>query len=267
MIPKIIHYVWLGGEMPQKYQQYIDGWRTLMPDYTFMLWNESNFDISVSRYATEANAYNKPGFVSDYIRVSVLEEYGGIYLDTDVEVLKPFDDLLDNEFFIGFENDANVGTAIIGSEPHHNFISGMKEFYLTQPFLKNGKPNMKMMPSTSYFTYFLHRDYGLKLKSVCQNLCDSQGSKIAIYSEDYFSPLNFNSNKETITSNTYAVHRFANSWSSNSARRVQKFVNGVRKLVGKRIFASFSRLFIKVCFKMIKRDLKKQAKHKNSCNI
>ncbi|MDE6356270.1 MAG: glycosyl transferase [Clostridia bacterium] len=259
MIPKIIHYVWLGGkELPDKYKQYIDGWKKLMPDYTIMEWNESNFDFSESVYATQAYKLKKFGFVPDYIRVAVLEQYGGFYLDTDVEVLKSFDELLNNQFVIGFENDANVETAILGSEPHHPYCQTLMKFYKKFPFTKKDKPNLT--PSPIYFTYFLRRDYSLKLKPEYQLLKDKNGSEVAVYPPEYFTPLNFNTHEEHITENSYAVHRFANSWQSKKLKTAQDFVDGLRKVFGKKIFASFTRTYVRDGCRKVKRFVKKANK-------
>lgn len=256
MIPKIIHYVWLGGEMPRRFKDYIDGWKKLMPDFIFMKWDENNFDICQCAYALEAYNHKKFGFVADYIRIFALEKYGGIYLDTDVEVMRSFDDLLDNEFFIGFENDANVGTAVIGSRAHHPLLKTALDFYLACPFVINGKLNCT--PNTSYLTYFLYRDYNMRIKPEYQRLTDKDGHYVTVFGTEYFSPYNFNTKKEAITDDTHAVHRFANSWSSKSLKRTQSVVNGIRKAVGKRIFAAFSRVYIRGEFQKIRRLLCRQ---------
>lgn len=252
MIPKIIHYVWLGDEMPQRFKDYIDNWKKIMPNYTFMNWNQNNFDFSGCRFAREAYDNKKFGFVADYIRVAVLEQYGGIYLDTDVEAVRPFDELLsDNDFFIGFENDANLGTAVLGCVPHHTLCKSMLNFYDSCPFIVDGKLNC--IPNTSYFTYLTYDYYKMKLKPVLQKLKGADGQSVTVFGTEYFSPLNFNTKKENVTENTFAVHRFANSWSSKSLKRTQNFVNGIRKIVGGRIFAAFSRSYIKGEFRKIRR--------------
>lgn len=261
MIPKIIHYVWLGGVMPETYQNYIDGWKKLMPDYEFMRWSADNFDFSQCKYATEAYEHKKYSFIADYIRVAVLEEYGGIYLDTDVEVIKPFDDLLENEFFLGFENDANVGTAVLGSIPHHALLKTMLDLYHTKSFLKRGKPDLTT--NTMYFTLFLLSDFGMIIRPFVQDLTDKEGNKVKVFSTDYFAPLNFNTKKEERTANTYSVHRYANSWSSKSLKLGQSMANGLRKIVGKRIFAALSRAAIKIYLRQVRYSLKKKNKQKS----
>lgn len=258
-IPKILHYVWLGGKpLPARYAEYIEGWKRLMPDYTVMEWNESNFDFSRSRYASQAYERKKFGFVPDYIRVAVLEQYGGIYLDADVEVLKPFDELLSDDMFVCFENDCNVETAVLGSMPHHPYFKKMKQVYEALSFVKNNG-ELNLMPSPFYFTCILYGDYGLKLKPVAQTLSGKDGESIGVYTADYFAPIEFVTNELRVSDNTYCVHRFSNSWSGKKQLREQNFIRGVRKLFGKKIFASFTRAYSKSCYRKIMRQLKKSS--------
>lgn len=174
MIPKILHYVWLGGKtVPEKFQAYIAGWKKLMPDYTVMEWTERNFDFSASKYAVQAYECKKYGFTADYIRVAVLERYGGIYLDTDVEAFKPFDEFLNEQFFTGFENDVYVQTAVLGSEAHHPLLKELLNFYLKVPFAEGGK--VDLTPNPFYLTYFLRRDYKMILQASTQHLTAGGG--------------------------------------------------------------------------------------------
>ena len=115
MIPKVIHYVGLGGgAKPPLFSRCLESWKAHCPDYEIREWNESNFDFSDNAFAVQAYRAKKYGYVADYIRLRVLYEYGGIYPDTDVEMVKPFDDLLANDFFLSFENDVYVETATLG---------------------------------------------------------------------------------------------------------------------------------------------------------
>ena len=121
MIPKTIHYCWFGrGKMPEQAERCIASWRKFMPDWNYRLWNDYNFDLSLNAYAREAYEARKFAFVSDYVRLWALEREGGVYLDTDVEVFKPFDDLLGYQAFAGFEGSKHcpVGTCVMASEAH-----------------------------------------------------------------------------------------------------------------------------------------------------
>ena len=256
VIPKIIHYIWLGGkELPQKFCAYREKAQRLMPDYEIKVWTEENFDFSDCPYAVEAYERKKFGFVSDYIRVAVLEQYGGIYLDTDVEVLCPFNALLGEEFFTGFENDAYVQTAVLGSIPHHPLVQTLLNFYRSRSFLKKGKP--ELIPNPLYFTFFLRRDYGLRLKSEFQRLEGRAGS-VTAYDRSCFAPVDFTTGKEKRGDFTFAAHRFANSWSGKSQRMQQKLTRLARYLFGRRIFAAFTRAYTKRVCRKLNRELKKR---------
>lgn len=256
MIPKIIHYVWLGNkEMPDEYKNYINKWKELMPDYTFMLWTDKNFDITKSKYSMQAYQNKKWGFVPDYIRVAVLEEYGGIYLDTDVEVVKRFDDLLDNDFFISFENDAYVETAVIGSKPHHQYLKTLMNFYENHSFQKS-KNKLNLTPSPVYFTYYLKKHFNLDLHEKNQVLSNGSDT-INVYTTDYFAPINFTTKILTQTKNTYTIHHFANSWAGSKQKFTEKFTKGVYKIFGKKIFGNFTRMYLKNQFKKLRKIEKK----------
>ena len=130
MIPKIIHYVWVGGNPKSKeIQRCMKTWQKHLKDYKIIEWNESNFDMNQNEYLRQAYKAKKWAFVSDYIRAKVIYEMGGIYLDTDVIVLDDLKDLLSNQVFVGFENPENPFTAVFGAVPHHPLIKKMLDYY------------------------------------------------------------------------------------------------------------------------------------------
>lgn len=119
MIPKIIHYCWFGGKpLPDEVKYYISTWQKYCPDYEIKEWNESNFDVNQNQYCREAYETKKWAFVSDYARLKILYEYGGIYMDTDVEVCKPLDHLASYGFWSGFESESQIQTR------NYGFLSG-----------------------------------------------------------------------------------------------------------------------------------------------
>lgn len=257
-IPKIIHYVWLGDkEKPKLFYKCLESWKKFCPDYQIIEWNENNFDFSKSRYAKEAYSQKKWGFVPDYIRAKVLYDYGGFYLDTDVELTKPLDDLLENEFLISFENEVYLETAVLGSIAGHPFLKRMCDFYIEQPFIKkNGE--LDVTPSTPIWTCFLQRYYNLKLKASNQLLTDvenMEAPKVTVYNYDYFCPINYTTKKLNKTDNTYAIHYFDASWFSGKLKTREKFLRFVYYLVGKNIFALFTRMYVKNVRKRIKKYL------------
>ena len=155
MIPKIIHYCWFGkGAMPELVERCIASWRTHMPDWEYRLWTEDNSDIaSAPQYVREAYAAKKYAFVSDYVRLWALEHEGGLYMDVDFEVYKPFDDLMEQyEAFAGYEGSKRnpVMMGVIAAKAHHPWIQGMMKTYESRVFLKEDG-SMDMTPNTGYF--------------------------------------------------------------------------------------------------------------------
>lgn len=130
MIPKIIHYVWVGGNpKPKNIQRCMKTWQKHLQEYQIIEWNEDNFDIHENKYVEQAYKAKKWAFVSDYIRAKAVYEMGGIYLDTDVLVLDNLESLLNNRAFVGFENPANPFTAVFGAEKHHPLLKDMLAYY------------------------------------------------------------------------------------------------------------------------------------------
>lgn len=135
MIPKVIHYVWVGGNpKPEKIETCMKTWKKHLGDYEIVEWNESNFDIHENKYVEQAYKQKKWAFVSDYIRAKAIYEHGGIYLDTDVLVLDNLEDLLSNKCFVGFENKDNPFTAVFGAEKGHPLIKDMLDYYNERDF-------------------------------------------------------------------------------------------------------------------------------------
>ena len=135
MIPKIIHYVWVGGNpKPKNIQRCMKTWTKHLQDYQIIEWNEDNFDIHENKYVEQAYQAKKWAFVSDYIRAKAVYEMGGIYMDTDVLVLDNLHDLLGNKAFVGFENKENPFTAVFGAEKCHPLIKDMLSYYDDRDF-------------------------------------------------------------------------------------------------------------------------------------
>ncbi|WP_026485635.1 glycosyltransferase family 32 protein [Caldanaerobius polysaccharolyticus] len=205
-IPKIIHYCWFGkNKMPKLNQRCIESWKKVLPDYELKLWNEDNFDININQFVKEAYEMKKWAFVTDYVRLYVLYNYGGIYMDTDVEVLKRLDPFLTHSAFSGFENQYYISTGIMGSEKGNKWISYLLDYYNDKRFiLENG---LNTIPNTKIITE-LSKKYGLKTNNKYQVL----KGDVHIYPSEYFCPVMFNSFKKNITRNTYTLHHFSGSW-------------------------------------------------------
>ena len=244
MIPKIIHYVWLGeNKKSELFYRCLESWKKFCPDFEIKEWNEKNFDFSSSPYAQEAYKAKKYGFVADYIRMKVLKEYGGIYLDTDIEITKSIDNLLNNDFVISFENGAYCETAFLGSTKNHPLTTLMIDYYLNKHF-SNGK-KLDCTPNTPIITHFLRKYFGLKLNNKTQKLVFKENKNITatVFSRDYFAPLNYTTKKLKVTQNTYAIHYFNATWFTGKLKAQEKFLRGVYYCVTPFVFNIFARLY------------------------
>lgn len=216
MIPKIIHYCWLSNEpFPADVQRCIDSWRQKLPDYELRLWDFSRFDISQSRWVQEAFAARKYAFAADYIRIYALYHFGGIYLDCDVEVLRPYDDLLHLPYFIGQEKTQEVGDVLIeaatmGFEPGHPLLRDILDYYEGRPF-RLGRKKFDIRPLPRVMMLNIQKNYMWKrVPSVAA--FDYDRAIVSLLPEEYFSPKTWFGNTLELTPNTYSIHHFAGSW-------------------------------------------------------
>lgn len=208
MIPKIVHYCWFGEKnKPAKVQRCIDSWRLILNDYQFVEWNENNFDINRSEYTRQAYEQEKYAFISDIARIEALRKYGGIYMDTDVEVYKSFDDLLENaKCILGFEYDNWVATSFMACEKNHPFLDEFEELYAREVFLqKDGTLNTNT--NVNRLTKLLCGK-GLVRNNKRQTLSD----EIEIYPTEYFSPYDYANCIMEKTDNSYCAHLFFVTW-------------------------------------------------------
>ena len=207
MIPKIIHYCWFGrGEKPELAKKCIASWRKSCPDFEIREWNEGNCDYLSIPFMAEAYAARKYAFVSDVMRLIVLEQYGGVYFDTDVEVLRDISPLLDDEGFIGFENDQFVNSGqVMAAKAHHPVIQAMIEEYKKLHFTNtDGTATPVGCPRLN--TDVMER-FGL-----IRNGREQVVAGIHVYSADYFNPVDSTTGKLTKTENTYSTHWYSMSW-------------------------------------------------------
>lgn len=215
MIPKIIHYCWFGEEpLSKETENYIRTWQTCCPGYEIRRWDESNFDMQGSAYAREAFEVKKWAFLADYVRLKVLSEFGGIYLDTDVELLKGFDSFLEDSAFCGYENEKTLCTAIMGSEPHGVWVDTLLERYQGRHFLlQDGS-----FDETTNVTVVSEQTE--KILGVSLNGKKYRKDKVlTIYPRDWFSPMSFDTGRMEKTDHTVAVHHFIASWHDETWHR------------------------------------------------
>lgn len=222
MIPKTIHYCWFGrGQMPKLALKCIGSWAIHLPGYQLKLWNEDNYDLSICAYVNEAYNARKYAFVTDYVRLDVLYNEGGIYMDTDVEVLKSLDNFLSLPAFSGFEGDKYVPTGIMASEKGGKWVKEQLEYYKGRHFiLQNG--SYDMTTNTQIISDIMESN-GFILKNSHQIYKNC----MHIFPYEYFSPLQYG--KIFITKNTHCIHHFASSWNPER-RKIKKFL--LKKIVG-----------------------------------
>lgn len=205
MIPKIIHYCWFGGKpLPKAAEDCIRSWKTYCPDYEIIEWNETNFDIHANLYTKQAYESKKWAFVTDVVRLYALYTYGGVYMDTDVEVIKPLDRFLEHQAFSGFEDLTNIPTGIMAAEKGHPLFKKLVEHYDNRPFLIDGQPDLTTNVTT--ITKLLLPE-GLVPNNTYQEVAG-----LALYPYDYFCPRDIHTMKLVITENTHTIHHFAGSW-------------------------------------------------------
>lgn len=211
MIPKIIHCCWFGGKpLPYSVKKYMQTWRKCLPDYEIRVWTEKEFDpMNSIPYVKEAYKCAKYAFVSDYVRLYALSTYGGIYLDTDVEVLKSFDSFMDGPFMC-FENDSLLSTAIIAAEKDTLWVKEVLEMYTSRHFIYDG-----IMDLTTNVQFISEQ---FIKKGLCVDGKKQIIDGVTIYPSVYFSPKSWGTGKYHITCETVTVHHFAGTWHSATTR-------------------------------------------------
>ena len=209
-IPKVIHYCWFGGKpIPLQFKEYVESWRKFCPDYEIVEWNESNYDVKQNRYMYEAYQAKKWGFVPDYARLNIIYKYGGVYLDTDVELIKPIDRFLCDTGFCGMEGVGIVNLGgMFGAVTGHELIREWMEAYKSLSFI-NEDDTENLTPSPVYQTDLLTKN-GLQRENIMQRI-----NNMTIYPTDTFCPINGGALFEYFTDNTHAIHHYAATWFDN----------------------------------------------------
>ena len=226
-IPKVIHYCWFGkGKMPALAEKCIASWKKYCPEYKIICWNEENFDISQNRYAREAYDAGKWAFVSDYVRLKVLYDEGGIYLDTDVELIKPLDKLIETTGYMGFDDNGIISTGLgFACEPGNELVGRLLADYDDISFiLPDGSYDMTPCPDRNTNTMKM---LGLDIRNQDQIFMG-----IHMLPEDYLCPMKYYTGKKIITKNTYSIHHFCASWTSKTAKRTLFF----KRIVGVKLY-------------------------------
>lgn len=227
MIPKTIHYCWFGrGKLPELALKCIDSWKKNLPDYKLMEWNEDTFDINSNLYVKQAYENKKYAFVTDYVRLYVLIKEGGIYMDTDVEVLKSLDDFLLHPAFSGFEGISHVPTGLMAAQKDSIWIKDLLKYYDFRSFIfEDG--SFDMTTNTKTITEYM-LTMGLLLNDQYQEISDL----VVMYPHDYFCPKDHTTGIIRLTAQTVCIHHFAMSWTNPKEKHLSDFKRTLMRIFG-----------------------------------
>jgi hypothetical protein len=215
MISKIIHYCWLSDDpIPEIFNNYINTWKLILSDYEFILWNFERFDINSSIWVKEAFENKKYAFAADYIRLYAVYNYGGIYLDMDVQVLKTFNPFLNMKTLIGYEQgNFWPEMAVLGAEKNSLWIKYCLDYYKDKSFInKEGKFNTTTLPIIIRNVLKENKFQFKNLTMIEESFKGYDETLIPIFYSDFFSPKSFDTGKINLTNNTVCIHHFEGSW-------------------------------------------------------
>lgn len=231
MIPKKIHYCWFGGgEKPALAQKCILSWRRFCPDWEIIEWNEDNFDLNQNDYVRYCYANKKWAFLSDYVRLAVVCRHGGVYFDTDVELLKPLDALLKHGAFYSFETADMVNTGQgFGAQMGHPTVVAMAAEY--ESLRPDHQGQFTLTPCPAMNTRAL-LNFGLRLDGKCQNVAGAE-----ILSAEYMNPYDEPTGRLLKTANTLSIHWYSKSWLSPGLRLRSKLTRPFHRLFGTDCFS------------------------------
>lgn len=231
MIPRVIHYCWLSHDpMPAKLRDCLDSWRRVMPDYEIRLWDFERFPKERSEWVSDAFDNRKYAFAADYIRAYALYHEGGIYLDSDVEALRPFDDLLDKPYFLCRECGSGcVEAAVMGAEAGHPLFAELLRYYDNRSFVREDG-SFDTLPMPRVIAGAVARAGFREVDVPDANSYSGAADALSILPYDYFSPISIENMEMRRTRRTYCIHHFAGSWRSPWKR----FKKRVQVLIGPR---------------------------------
>lgn len=227
MIPKKLHYCWFGrGQMPALELKCLDSWKKMLPDYEIKVWNEDNFDVNCLPYVKEAYENKKYAFVSDYARLYALYTEGGIYMDTDMEVLQSLDPFLQNNALLSFESNGYIQSCIIASEKGGTCIKDLLDEYQNRRFVKEDG-TFDLTPNTVPISEYMIGK-GLKMNNSYQVI---EGIA-TIYPSEYFCPLDQNTGEIKTTEKSCCIHHFAGSWMPTKMKFASKTKKWLSRILG-----------------------------------
>ena len=240
-IPKKIHYCWFGrNPLPESAKKCIESWKKYCPEYEIIEWNEDNFDLTENRYAREAYEQKKWAFVSDYARLKIVYEQGGIYMDVDVELIKPLDGLTELDGYMGFEKEIDgqmwIATGLgFGARAGHPIVGALLKDYEDIPFIKeDGRLDTESCPGRNTRTL---RTFVLSLDNTKQEI-----DGIVFLPTQYLAPVSYFHRKKEITEHTVSIHHYDGSWLNEKEQKSLR----LRRLLGNRLYHRLQCLWYKI---------------------
>ena len=233
-IPKVIHFCWFGEkEKPELVKKCISSWKKYCPDYEIIEWNEENFNVNSCKYCKEAYELKKYAFVSDYARLKIIYENGGIYLDTDVELICSLNCVLESDVFMGIENGNYVSTGLgFGAIKGHNLIKKNKEIYENMYFYDSEKKIISK--NCPFYTTPIVKEEGFHFPIEKKQKING----IALYPDEYFNPYNWKTKKLNITKKTISIHHYSGLWMTGYEKKElyrKERNDNIERIFGKRI--------------------------------
>ena len=232
MIPKIIHYCWFGEKpLDEVSRKCIESWKKFFPDYQIIQWNETNFDVNQIKFMEQAYFDKKWAFVSDVARLLIIYNYGGIYFDTDVEVIASFDDIFteETEGYFAFEKLGYVSSGVgFAAKPKHPLINQLLEMYMDLDYIFY-KSKLSEIACTILITELMKK-HGLKLEDTYQKICGFD-----VYPTEFFSPMDYYTGKVTISQYTHTIHWYNSSWNDIESQNYHVLEQKIQRVVGKKI--------------------------------
>lgn len=256
-IPKVIHYCWFGGNpLPEDAIRCINSWKVFCPNYEIKEWNESNFDLNSCDYVKEAASVGKWAFVSDYVRYKVLYEYGGLYFDTDVELIKPLDDIVARSNFIGVEQPVNSSKSQnylinpglgIGCKAGNQIVKAILDVYATEHYiLADGSASKKTVLN---YTSEVFEQFGFNYQNEIQQIEDW-----IVYPTVFFCPMSYSTGEVVITEDTKSIHWYSMSWKTSYEKFMKSWERSLKRLMGEKMGGMFYRVLslpVRVPHKML----------------
>ena len=252
MIPKIIHYCWFGGNpLPELAQRCIASWRKFLPAYEIREWNETNYDVRKIPYTAQAYDAKKYAFVSDYARFDILYQHGGIYFDTDVEVIKPLDDILERGAFAGVERAGALAAGLgIASPAASQIYREILDSYQDEQFVNaDGSLNLKTVVVRVSDIFKRH---GFVEEDRIQFVADT-----TVYPSEYFCPKDYRTGTLNVRENTYTIHHFDGSWQTPENRNITSFRQKTLQKYGDTLFAKLQTIMYNIIQRLKYRGIRK----------